>query len=116
MTLAAVCCGVDAESVAKYGRRMFRAAAVSLTVAAVLGGGAGSAVAASSDGQQPSCGAAPGQPGSMFNTYSQTISSANPRDYYRLGEQPGGGAITNGTVVHAQTGNSDGAYRGNAVG
>jgi hypothetical protein len=61
---------------------------------------------------QPPCGI----PGQFGNTYSATISSANPRNYYRLGEQPGGGAIPNGTVAHDQKGNNDGTYHGNVFG
>lgn len=89
-----------------------RAAALGLAVAGLLIGNAGPAVAASSDGVQPLC----PSDGSFFNTYSQTIGSASPRDYYRLGEQPGGGTIPNGTVTHDQQGNSNGTYHGNVAG
>src|SRR3954468_14303190 len=68
-----------------------RPLAVGLAVAGLMVGAAGPADAASSDGVQPPC----PPDGSFYNTYSQTISNANPRDYYRLGERPGGGAIAN---------------------
>lgn len=89
-----------------------RALAAGLTVAGLLACGAGPAVAASSDGAQPSC----PPDGSFYNTYAQTISAANPRNYYRLDEQPGGGTIPSGTVAHDEKGNNHGTYGGNVVG
>jgi hypothetical protein len=94
------------------GRLGMCALAVGLSLVGLLAGGAGSAVAASSDGVQPLC----PSDGSFFNAYRQTVSNANPRDYYRLGEQPGGGAIPDGSVAHDLMGNKDGTYRGNAAG
>ena len=89
-----------------------RALAVVLTVAGLLAVGAGPALAASSDGVQPIC----SSDGSFVNDYRQTIINANPRDYYRLSEQPGGGAIPGGTVAHDLQGHTNGAYHGNVVG
>jgi hypothetical protein len=88
-------------------RRITRALALGTTVVAgLLMGGAGpaDAVTCVSNGQQ------------FINPYNQTISSANPRDYYRLGERPGGGAIPDGTVAHDEKNNNNGAYHGNVTG
>jgi Concanavalin A-like lectin/glucanases superfamily len=86
--------------------------ALGLTVAGLAMGSAGPAVAASSDGHRPPC----SEQQVWSNTYSQTVSDAGPRNYYRLGEQPGGGTIPNGTLAQDQKGNNHGTYRGNVVG
>ena len=95
------------------GRRWSRRPlAVGLTVAALLVGGASSAIAASSDGATP----CPTNDDSLFNAYEATIRvGSNPRDYYHLDEQPAGGAIANGTVLHDIMGHTDGTYHGNVV-